>query len=413
MNSTALNSMMTRIRALPAVLTALVLAFSLAGCDSTSNDNDEVRPFDLEVKVTYPEGYSEPVSEGATVEMTNRTRDTTLTAVTNENGVAVFEKLSPGPYDLSASRELAPSEAATVTETRRASVDLSATLPTQTLEGPSDSPLEVQLGKTGVGTFVFSEVYYTGSELPNGDTYFRDQFFELYNNTDETLEADNLYIGVVHGASGQINPGTEPTPFPTDEAAYVESVWQVPDDNVTVDPGETLVIAQHGINHSGDPNGNPDSPVDLSDADFEMYTGNDEDTDVNGVPNMKRVYFNGGFYSLVPVFGPALVLFRTDNFEALERKPVPGVSFYNDRIRVPNDLIIDSFEALQGPNSGDYMRIPLDVNAGFVSAGDTYTSESAERLIDTEVNGRPVLKNTNNTGNDFEITDTPTPGTVK
>lgn len=409
MNSTTLNSM-ARMRTLPAVVAALVLAFSLVGCDSTSND--EVRPFDLEVKVTYPEGYTETVSDGATVEMTNRTRDTTLTAVSNENGVAVFEELSPGPYDLSASRELSASEAATVTGTR-ASVDLSATLPTQTLEGPSDSPLEVQLGETGVGTFVFSEVYYTGSELPNGDTYFRDQFFELYNNTDETLEADNLYIGVVHGASGQINPRTEPTPFPTDEAAYVESVWQVPDDNVTVDPGETLVIAQHGIDHSGDPNGNPDSPVDLSDADFEMYTGNDEDTDVNGVPNMKRVYFNGGFYSLVPVFGPALVLFRTDNFEALERKPVPGVSFYNDRIRVPNDLIIDGFEALQGPNSDDYKRIPLEIDAGFVSAGDTYTSESAERIVDTENDGRSVLKNTNNTGNDFEITDTPTPGTVK
>ena len=402
---------MRRIQGLSTVLLILALAVGLSGCDSTSTD--EVQPFDLEVKVTYPDEYNAPIAEGATVKAASQTRDTTFTAKTDENGIAFFEGLSPGPYSLSASRELTASEAGGLTGTA-ASVDLSGTLPTETLEGPSDSPLQIQLGTTGVGTFVFSEVYYTGSALPEGDTYFRDQFFELYNNTGKTLEADGLYIGVVHGASGQINPRTEPTPFQDEEdAVYVEAAWQVPDDNVTVEPGGTLVIAQHGINHANDPNGNPDSPVNLGDADFEMYTGKDEDTDVNGVPNMNRRYFDGGFYSLVPVFGPALILFRTDDFASLERKPVPGASFYGDRIRVPNDLIIDSFEALQGPNSGDYMRIPLDVNAGFVSTGDTYTSESAERLIDTEVNGRPVLENTNNTGNDFEITDTPTPGTVQ
>ena len=402
---------MKRIWGLSTALLILALAVVLSGCDLTSTD--EVQPFDLEVKVTYPDEYDAPIAEGATVGATSQTRDTTFTAKTDENGIALFEGLSPGPYSLSASRELTASEASRVTGTA-ASVDLSSTLPTKTLEGPSDSPLEIQLGTTGVGTFVFSEVYYTGSPLPEGGNYFRDQFFELYNNTGETLEADGLYIGVVHGASGQINPRTEPTPFQDEEdAAYVEAAWQVPDDNVTVEPGGTLVIAQHGIDHADDPNGNPDSPVNLGDADFEMYTGKDEDTDVNGVPNMNRRYFDGGFYSLVPVFGPALILFRTDDFESLDREPVPGASYYGDRIRVPNDLIIDSFEALQGPDSGDYMRIPLDVDAGFVSAGDTYTSESAERAIDTEADGRPILENTNNTGNDFEITDTPTPGTVQ
>src|SRR5690606_10834494 len=42
------------------------------------------------------------------------------------------------------------------------------------------------------------QVYYAGSDTRNG-AVFRDQFVELYNNTDQTLYADGLHIARLWG----------------------------------------------------------------------------------------------------------------------------------------------------------------------------------------------------------------------
>ncbi len=399
---------MHKLKLLSTFALAIVLLVGLAACDSGM---DEVAPFEVDVRVTFPDDYPVSEAEGVTVTATNDEREETQTAETNAAGVATFEELVPGPYAFSATLSIEGERAADLTGSP-APRTLNANLPLQNLEGTPSEAIELQLNVAAAGTFVIKEVYYTGSETPEGDTYFRDQFIEIYNNTDELLYADGLYVASIYGASGQINPNTEPTPFQDDQdAAYASNVWRVPGGgtDVPVEPGESLVIAQHAIDHADDPDGNPASPVNLGDADFEMYTGREQDIDVAGVSTMERTYFTGGFYSLVPVFGPAWVLFETDDFGSLEQVPVPDLDFLDPRIRVPNELILDGFEALQTPTSDDFKRLPLDVDAGFVAASGTYTSESARRLVQREVDGRRILKNTNNTGSDFEIIGTPTP----
>lgn len=399
---------MHKLKLLPTFALALLLLVGLTACDSGM---DEVTPFEVDVRVTFPEDYPVSEAEGVTVTATNDERGGTQTAETNAAGIATFEELVPGPYAFSATLSIKGERAAELTGSP-APRTLNANLPLQNLDRPPAEAIELQLNVAAAGTFVIKEVYYTGSETPEGDTYFRDQFIEIYNNTDELLYADELYIASIYGASGQINPNTEPTPFQDNQdAAYASNVWRVPGGgtDVPVEPGESLVIAQHGIDHADDPDGNPASPVNLGDADFEMYTGREQDIDVAGVPTMERTYFTGGFYSLVPVFGPAWVLFETNDFGSLEQVPVPDLDFLDPRIRVPNELILDGFEALQTPTSDDFKRLPLDVDAGFVAASGTYTSESARRLVQREVDGRRILKNTNNTGSDFEIIGTPTP----
>ena len=41
-------------------------------------------------------------------------------------------------------------------------------------------------------TWVIKEVYFTGSKTPADKNYFKDQYIEIYNNSDETLYADGL-----------------------------------------------------------------------------------------------------------------------------------------------------------------------------------------------------------------------------
>ncbi len=82
------------------------------------------------------------------------------------------------------------------------------------------------------------------------------------------------------------------------------------------------------------------------------------------------------------------------------------------RIRIPNSLVIDSFEGLRDAESSSFQRIPAALDAGFVFATDTYVGESFRRKVALTQDGRTVLQDTNNSGNDFERLDAPTPGII-
>ena len=60
--------------------------------------------------------------------------------------------------------------------------------------------------------------------------------------------------------------------------------------------------------------------------------------------------------------------------------------------------------------TGDYKRLPASIDAGFNYIEGTYTGKSVRRKEAETVNGRKVLQDTNNSTNDFEVLDTPTPG---
>src|SRR5690606_23688627 len=58
--------------------------------------------------------------------------------------------------------------------------------------------LKLELGR--IGGLVFKQIYYAGSDTRNGAT-FRDQFIEIYNNSNDTIYADSLYIAQVFGSN--------------------------------------------------------------------------------------------------------------------------------------------------------------------------------------------------------------------
>lgn len=387
---------------------AALLAAALGACDSST----EVETHDVSVRVTYPATYRDQAAAGATVTIRSTETGSTQTAMTASSGVATFADVVPGTYEVSAARALTADEAFTLTGQRTA-VQLAASIPSQSLIEAPATPLELRLDGSPLGSLVIKEVYYTGSQTASGGTYFSDQFVEIYNNSTDTLYADGLYIADLYGNSGQINPSSQPTPYQSDNGSvYASNVWRIPGTGQQhpVAPGGSIVIAQDGADHKGDANLNPRSPVNLANADWETFNQRDDQRDIDfpSVPNLERVYFTGGFDWLMTVFGPAVVIFRTDNFAALERTPIPN-STLDPRIRIPNAAVIDAFEALQNGASGSYKRVPAGLDAGFVFAGGTYTSQSARRKVESTINGRRVLRDTNNSGNDFEIVATPTP----
>ncbi len=389
------------------------LTLGLAACDS---DSTSVQTLDVEVEVLFPESYALEAAQGAQVTLRSLERGDEETATTDATGVARFLDVIPGAYDLRASLSLDEDRTFELTG-NRATVELNAAQTGLSLTSdPAGAVFSLQLTGSPVGGWVISEMYYTGSQTPAGGNYFFDQFFEIYNNSTDTLYAGGLMLAPIFGVSGQINPGSQPTPFQDDQDhVYADAIWQIPGGptDVPVAPGEGLIIAQQGLDHRDDPNGNPNSPVNLGGADFEMYVDVPDSRDIDNpqVPNMEIVHRRFGFFALVPVFGPSMVLVEGDP-DTFERVAVPDApENFPPVVRIPVANVLDGVEALQNAQSSGFKRLPVAIDAGFTFASGTYTAESVRRRVARTIGDRVVLQDTNNSSNDFELLPTPSIGT--
>jgi len=394
----------------------LLMAFGvllLAACKK--NRFGELKTSGVTIAAKYPATYNQSGASGATITLTSVTDGSVKTATTAGNGDAVFADVLPGTYTIAATKTLSAAEAQALTGIS-ATVTLNGVQNNAIVVSGQNPTFVVQLQGSTVGGLVIKEVYYTGSRTPSNGTYFSDQFVEIYNNSTDTLYLDSLCIGDAFGNSGLINPTSQPTPFATDpQHVYLSNIWQIPGTGKQhpLAPGKSIVIAQDGVNHK-DPLLNPASPVDLSNADWETYNErpDNRDADAPGVPNMRRVYFTGGFDWLLTVFGPGIVVFKADSAQLVtQTAAIPGSPTTPPRIKVPVSQIIDGFEALQNGNSASYKRIPVGLDAGFAFADDTYNKQSFRRKTSTTINGRRVLQDNNNSTVDFEKLASPTPRT--
>lgn len=380
-----------------------LLQFVIWSCD----DDDEVKPVAVRVQVSYPSDYLASATTGIEAKLTSTTGGPEYNGTSSATGEILFPSVIPGAYSLTATQTLDASQALALTGKFNEAITLNGQTNVTVAAGTPEQQFEIEISGVPAGNLVFKEVSYTG--VPN--FYFSDQFIEIYNNTDEVVYLDGLFIADIYGVSGQINPSSAPTPFQSDaNNVYANSVWQIPGTGQEhpLQPGESIIIAQDGINHKEQ---NANTTVDFSSADWETYNQRDDNMDLDAptVPNLTRVYFTGGFDWLVPVFGPGLVMFRTDDFASLEQVAVPGLDGFAPRIKIPNSLVIDAFEGLRDAESGSFKRIPAALDAGFVFASNTYTGESFRRKLAVTVDGRKVLQDTNNSADDFEKQTTPTP----
>lgn len=243
------------------------------------------------------------------------------------------------------------------------------------------------------GNLLIEEVYYAGSPPTAGiDRYYADQFIELVNTSDAPVQLGGLVLGDAPGISGAINPGDQPGgPWIADpDFVYLSSAWRIPGepDDVLLPPGQSIVIAHDGQNHT------PYSALDLSAADYETYVDlHGEDLDSPVVPNLESLWYNAGYDWLVTVFGPTIVVLSIDA-DALE--PAGGST---SPVRAPVSAVVDTMEALMDAESGDYKRLHPSVDAGFVHVSGTYSGESVQRRRDAD----GVLVDTDDSGADFVV----------
>ncbi len=276
--------------------------------------------------------------------------------------------------------------------------------------------IEVDMQGSVKGSLVFSEIYFCGSKPELGFSYFRDQFYEIANNTCEVQYLDGLHFG--HTDAIDFNK-TRPIWPESDSGRYIylDRVWKFPGNGTDypLQPGESCVIAQFAANHKLEIY-NPTSPVDCSIAEFEFNMNNANYPDQPAF-DMEHVYYNGnsimmGMQYLTSVFGTGYVIFRIPEEDVWD--PVADTSLQAKNAadswsdiyaKVPLEYVVDVVEGIRNESYVDAKNIPAVLDAGFVSIGDTYKGLGVVRRLDTDTpssNGAVLYKDTNNSTEDFD-----------
>ena len=446
----------------------ILLALFWTGCRKTDL-TPGVQPITIVVNASYdPSGghYDFPLT-GIAIKLKNLLTGNEYEALTDDKGIVVFKDLSAGTYDAEAVASIPREtyESVTGITIDEESVILNANLSNLMLNSSTDNviPLMLQLGK--LGDWVFKQIYYAGSHTKDG-AVFRDQFIELYNNSNDTLYADGLYFTQLAGNrtamrsvdltkgyyidntadplymhydwSKSINMPAGIGAKANTDYVYARSLFRIPGsgEEYPVYPGESIIIAATALNHKApyvDIDGeaitvnNPDLTVDLSNADFEVYLrdviSNAFASDINNptVPNLLVITPGDRDLVLDATGREAYAIFRTNvdiktEWNQIAAPDQKEISSSTDLyFQIPVDVVLDAV-AIMHPNPSSRLakKLPpmLDASFTFAPAGQ-YSSQSIIRKVAKTVDGRKILMDTNNSSNDFDYLEKAEPGAFK
>ncbi|WP_426325437.1 DUF4876 domain-containing protein [Pedobacter sp. R-06] len=363
--------------------------------------------------------------------------------LTDASGNVSFDGISPGVYDISATIKIpAATYTALTGEITDKDVIFNASNKNKTIS-LNDASVSLKLISGNIGSWLIKQIYYAGSNTTTG-AGFRDQFIEIYNNTDSIMYADSLYFAEITGRQSYTNASYYTLPngqldwsksvnMPTNIDAnnnyiYPKALFMLPGSGrqYPVQPGASIVIAQTAVNHKAPFTGtdgktitvrDPSLTIDLSGADFEAYYAPflprplASDIDNPSVPNLIVLAYNGTDMLFDNPGRTAYIVFKGDGITEVKNYPVynyPTISVpssTSDKFyQIPNAIVIDAVEIQ--PNTAS-ARVPkklgASLDAGYTFAPNgQYSSQSVIRKTDKMENGRRILKDTNNSTEDFD-----------
>lgn len=426
-------------------LTGIFGAALLAGTTSCDKSGDSLLG-NISVTVTAPEEYADQMDLGAVEVTILNTSDMSRTVLnTSGEGTVTFTGVVAGTYNVSAT--------GTVGETVFSAVSNSVlVLSKETAE----VNLKLEAAQTSKD-LVIKEIFYSGENIMEYDPLFtmgtmlKDFFIEIFNNSDEPVSLDGLYIGdawtpATYDMESAPQYGMLEDPSLDHDYVYLNEVVRVPvNAGITLQPGKSFLLAVNAINFNKEmrdayaeqgeavDENNMAHIIDLSIADMETYAvkwkqsqgldGNEFfDFDNPDVPNADNIYMVQDYF-LWDATGAAPVIFRSDkefgNEDIYTYKYVaPSYTNPNQEIqllKVPATDIIDGADFVNNAESARWKRFGNLIDKGFgyiPNDNGSMTNFSQRRKIDearTQAAGRLVLKDTNNTSDDFEPVDPPTP----
>jgi hypothetical protein len=376
----------------------LILAVSLAACDGP----EKVAPITVSVNVLLPEVLDEFRPEQYEVEFTNFNDKSVFVSVANV-GETLTVSILPGIYTIAAKAE------------KKSGQDeflYTGSLVNENVVSEG-STYTIELQVVQRSALVFKELYYAGSRTPNNTNYFRDQFYELYNNSEETIYLDGMVFGSLFTNVATANLPTWDMPNAGNYVFY-QWAWQIPGNgsNYPLQPGESVILSQWATNHTV-VSLNPLS-INLSTSEFEGFIAASAIVTDEAAINLNLIYRTSSMASmpqwLSSVFGCAFAFFFPDATTDLSTNAlVTQVGNSTQGLPIPISKIVDAVELVDNAEKIQLKRIPQVLDAGATYVGLSYNGKSVSRKVrETKADGRKIYQDTNNSTNDFEVQERPT-----
>ncbi len=391
-----MRTMNTLLYRLWAGMALLLLLVTSCGQFEEANDVKEVEPLNTIVKVTLQIGDA-PDPGTMNVKLVNYAERFEVAATIDESGKVTVPGIIPGIYTVTVSAEKNYKGFLYNYSGNAVNVDVVT----------NNKEIAVEVGASKSGALVMKEIYYCGSKTPSGGSYFRDQFYEIYNNSEAVQNVKGLCIAILNPLTATANLPV----WPGDDAAqyvYASTIWQVPQDkDYLLNPGESIIIAQMADDHKK-ANLNPNSPVNLLSAEFETFVKATSLINDNPAINMDLAFWPSPTPQwLTTVFGGAFVIYIPAE-PIIPSNYVSPVGSTSKNYRIAINLVIDAVELVGNPNQVQLKRMPAVLDAGAATVGATYQAKSVARKIKTTLSdGRIIYYDTNNSSEDFEVMDSP------
>lgn len=426
------------------ILMLAIISIALFSC---KKDNDSfVTEISHSVKVTYGEAYNNTPAPNAKVVFHHKISGVSKQVVTGSDGEATLT-LPAGTYRVSVEKNVTEAEMEALSGIATETV-FTAAIENVTISSQQNVTTELKMKTSRVGELVIKQIYYAASDTNQGANY-RDQFFEIHNNSNETIYLDKLCFAQLHGVvliqkdaqnvlpSGQIDWSKSPSLAGMGEVAntdyvYSANVYSFPGTgkDYPLESGKSVIVAKTAQNHKaplkiGDITyqvPNPDLTVDLSKAHFEIYFADDveknkTDIDNPNVPNMNIAYKTTTYKDLAlsEIGRDAFAIFYTTdkdinvNYKRIQSPEIRRGKMSNRLyLQIPNSVIIDgvNLQAIDGAELPH--RLPESIDAGQIKlTKGPKTSESAIRKEVKRIGNRVFYQDTNNSVNDFLHIDIP------
>ncbi|MBQ2913824.1 MAG: DUF4876 domain-containing protein [Bacteroidales bacterium] len=399
------------------ILLFAALLFAAISCEQFDQvrDVDMVGNISMGINVQLKKQDNVPAPATYKVKLNNYAENIELVKEVPAGDMISVEDILPGIYTISVSGESSANGFTYVFNGNLSNVNI--------LQDGEVMGLEMAAAKSG--NIILKEIYYCGSRKGGKTTYFRDQFYELYNNSSQVQYLDGLCIGNMLPATTSSITYVWDRPN-QEEYAYFQTIWQIPFDRENpqnklypLQPGESVIIAQLADNHKREAL-NPDCPVDLSGAEFETYVKSTALISDNAAENMLPAFWtltspqwlvtvNGGAYAIFYPDGQMQeIMYQPDYELAYSGKWVSPVGYTNKGKDVHMDYILDAVELMLNESKISQKRVPALLDAGATWVGGTYLGKSVSRKIkETTSDGRIIYQDTNNSLEDFQVNDTP------
>ena len=379
------------------ILLIASLVFLLVSCLK----EPDYHSYQVKLTVDFGADFPQGQKAGAKVSLFNQTKSYTVEASTDQNGQIQFSTVEPGFYSVTVSHSYSQGN-----ET----FYLNGLKMIQIFSPVSDT---IKLNPGRSGPFLIKEYYYSGSTTPAGKSYSADQYIEIVNNSNVTQFADGISV-LEHESYGTgVNFWAN-----IKDTIVVKMIWTIPGNGtqVPVLPGKSIVLARTGINHRDDPNGNPLSPVNLGNADFEFYVAKQPATDLDSpnVPNLEEDLFvlRGNDVSFHVKGGSAIALAKLPGETEAGRKeyinknliPKSSASGSNTTYyaKIANKYVLDAVEVVFDEAHAIYKRFPKELDAGFTyTPSGSGSGKCIRRKISADINGKVIYQDTNNSTEDF------------